>query len=69
MIKERVTSQDSQHYVNYLQEKISVTDIWLFFSLPSPGRPKVLPNTVTLLLFTVIKLHNHIQTRKFHLKK
>lgn len=58
---------DGQHYVNYLQGKVSVTDIRFFFFIffcILLDRPKVLPHSVTLFLFTVTKLHNHMQTTK-----
>lgn len=57
---------DGQHYVNYLQEKVSVTDIrfFFFFFCILLEKPKVLPYSVTLFVFPVTKLHNHIQTKK-----
>lgn len=59
MIKGRADLIGSKHYVNYLQEKISVTDIRIFFfSVPLLGTPKVFPNSATLFPFTIIELNN-----------
>lgn len=58
MIKGRADFIGSKHYVNYLQEKISVTDIRIFFFCIMLGRPKVFPNSATLFPFTVIELNN-----------